>query len=114
MAKPQFKLYLTDEMARKVSDATLRLKAAGRNVSRNEVLTQLIEEGLGVWARESDVISRVEGGISRLLDQNNRLLEQIAHQDQLIRSILLSMADGDMEQVDELVKTIKEKDLKNA
>jgi hypothetical protein len=106
MRKVEFKLYLTPELADQVVETTARFRSAGRQVSRNEVLEQLIGDGFRLWRRETEVISRVEAGIAGLIDQS-------ARQDRLLRSILLTLADGDMEEYRRVIETI-EKEGSNA
>jgi hypothetical protein len=106
MRKVEFKLYLTPELADQVVETTARFRSAGRQVSRNEVLEQLIGDGFRLWRRETEVISRVEASIAGLIDQS-------ARQDRLLRSILLTLADGDMEEYRRVIETI-EKEGSNA
>jgi hypothetical protein len=100
MRKVEFKLYLTPELADQVVETTARFRSAGRQVSRNEVLEQLIGDGFRLWRRETEVISRVEASIAGLIDQS-------ARQDRLLRSILLTLADGDMEEYRRVIETIE-------
>ena len=72
MRKVEFKLYLTPELADQVVETTARFRSAGRQVSRNEVLEQLIGDGFRLWRRETEVISRVEASIAGLIDQSAR------------------------------------------
>ena len=106
MRKVELKLYLTPELADQVVETTAQFRSAGRQVSRNEVLEQLIEDGFRLWRRETEVISRVEASIAGLIDQS-------ARQDRLLRSILLTLADGDMEEYRRVIETI-EKEGSNA
>jgi hypothetical protein len=106
MRKVEFKLYLTPELADQVVETTARFRSAGRQVSRNEVLEQLIGDGFRLWRRETEVIGRVEASIAGLIDQS-------ARQDRLLRSILLTLADGDMEEYRRVIETI-EKEGSNA
>lgn len=106
MRKVEFKLYLTPELADQVVETTARFRSAGRQVSRNEVLEQLIGDGFRLWRRETEVISRVEASIAGLIDQS-------ARQDRLLRSILLTLADGDWEEYRRVIETI-EKEGSNA
>ena len=106
MRKVEFKLYLTPELADQVVETTARFRSAGRQVSRNEVLEQLIGDGFRLWRRETEVISRVEASIAGLIDRS-------ARQDRLLRSILLTLADGDMEEYRRVIETI-EKEGSNA
>jgi hypothetical protein len=106
MRKVEFKLYLTPELADQVVETTARFRSAGRQVSRNEVLEQLIGDGFRLWRRETEVISRVEASIAGLIDQS-------ARQDRLLRSILLTLADGDMEEYRRVIETV-EKEGSNA
>jgi hypothetical protein len=103
MKKVELKLYLTPELAGQVADATARFHRAGRQVSRNEVLEQLIGDGFRLWRRETEVISRVEASIAGLIDQS-------ARQDRLLRSILLTLADGDMEEYRRVIEIIERED----
>jgi hypothetical protein len=103
MRKVEFKLYLTPELADQVVETTARFRSAGRQVSRNEVLEQLIGDGFRLWRRETEVISRVEASIAGLIDQS-------ARQDRLLRSILLTLADGDMEEYRRVIEIIERED----
>ena len=100
MRKVEFKLYLTPELADQVAETTARFRSAGRQVSRNEVLEQLIGDGFRLWRRETEVISRVEASIAGLIDQS-------ARQDRLLRSILLTLAEGDRAAYREVMDTIE-------
>ena len=102
----EFKLYLTPELADQVVETTARFRSAGRQVSRSEVLEQLIGDGFRLWRHETQVITRVEASIARLIDQS-------ARGDRLLRSILLTLADGDMEEYRRVIETI-EKEGSNA
>ena len=106
MRKVEFKLYLTPELADQVVETTARFRSAGRQVSRNEVLEQLIGDGFRLWRRETEVIGRIEASSAGLIDQS-------ARQDRLLRSILLTLADGDMEEYRRVIETI-EKEGSNA
>jgi len=103
MRKVEFKLYLTPELADQVVETTARFRSAGRQVSRNEVLEQLIGDGFRLWRRETEVIGRVEASIAGLIDQS-------ARQDRLLRSILLTLADGDMEEYRRVIEIIERED----
>lgn len=87
-SKLEFKLYLTADLAGRVSGAVNQFRAAGRKVSRNEVLEQLIEDGFRMWRRDAQAAGRVEASVAKLLDT-------AASHDRLLRSILLTLADGD-------------------
>jgi hypothetical protein len=88
MTKVEIKLYLEPELADQVTAATAQFRGAGRKVSRNEVLEQLIQDGFRWWRREAQVVNRVETSIAKLMDQS-------ARQDRLLRSILLTLAEDD-------------------
>lgn len=89
--KVEVKLYLSPELAGQVADATAQFRGAGRKVSRNEVLEQLIQDGFRMWRREAQVVDRVEATLGKLMDQ-------VAKHDRLLRSILLTLAEGDREE----------------
>ena len=100
MTKVEIKLYLEADLAGRVGDAVNQFRGAGRKVSRNEVLEKLIEDGFRMWRREAQVVNRVEAGI-------DRLAEQSARHDRLLRSILLTLADGDWEEYRRVIETIE-------
>lgn len=106
MTKVEIKLYLEPDLAAQVTETTAQFRSAGRRVSRNEVLEQLIEDGFRMWRREAQVVNRVETGIGKLLDHSTR-------QDRLLRSILLTLADGDVAEVRKAVETIEREDSAN-
>ena len=103
MTKVEIKLYLEAELAGRVADAVDQFRASGRRVSRNEVLEKLIEDGFRTWRREAQVVHRVEAGI-------DRLAEQSALHDRLLRSILLTLADGDRTAYREVLDAIEKED----
>jgi hypothetical protein len=98
--KVPYKLYLPYELGRQVEDAHKQFSSAGRKVSRNEVFQQLIEDGFKMWRREKQQISRVETTLATLLDRATQT-------DKLVRSILLTLAEGDQEEVARLIQTIE-------
>ena len=104
--KVEFKLYLDPDLASQVTDTTAQFRSAGRKVSRNEVLEQLIEDGFRFWKREAQVINRVESTMAKLLDQS-------ARQDRLLRSILLTLAEGDQAEYRRAIETIEREDSAN-
>jgi hypothetical protein len=101
------KLYLDDELSAQIAETMAQFKSAGRKVTRNAVLKQLIEDGYKMWRREAQVVNRVEATIGKLLDQS-------ARQDVLLRSILLTLADGDKDEVAKLISTIEQEVKANA
>ncbi len=107
MNKVELKLYLDGELAEQVSAAVAQFRSAGRKVSRNAVLEQLIEDGFKAWRKEAQVVNRVEGTIGKLLDQS-------ARHDRLLRSILLTLADGDKAAYREALETIEREEAANA
>ncbi|QQP94016.1 hypothetical protein IGS68_34810 (plasmid) [Skermanella sp. TT6] len=107
MTKVEFKLYLEPNLASQITETTAQFRGAGRKVSRNEVLEQLIEDGFRLWRREAQVVNRVEAGIAKLLDQS-------ARQDRLLRSILLTLAEGDQVEYRRVIETIEREDAGNA
>lgn len=100
MNKVELKLYLEPELAEQVAGAVAQFRGAGRKVSRNEVLELLIQDGFKVWRREAQMVNRVESTIAKLLDQS-------ARHDKLLRSILLTLADGDKAAYREVLATIE-------
>ena len=76
MTKVEFKLYLEPNLASQITETTAQFRGAGRKVSRNEVLEQLIEDGFRLWRREAQVVNRVEAGIAKLLDPQEHAPEQ--------------------------------------
>jgi hypothetical protein len=107
MSNPGLKLYLEPELADQVAGAVAQFRAAGRKVSRNEVLVQLIEDGFRSWRKEAQIVNRVEATIGKLLDRS-------ARHDVLLRSVLLSLAEGDKAEVAEMISTIEKEDKANA
>src|SRR5688500_6547145 len=105
--KVELKLYLEPALADQVAAAVAQFRGAGRKVSRNEVLEQLIEDGFRSWRKEAQVVNRVEATIGRLLDQS-------ARHDRLLRSILLTLADGDKTAYREVLATIEQEEVANA
>ncbi|QQP92723.1 hypothetical protein JL101_032480 (plasmid) [Skermanella rosea] len=103
MRKVEVKLYLDPDLASRVAEATTRFRSAGRKVSRNDVLEQLIEDGFRMWRRETEAVGRVEASIARLLDRS-------ARHDRLLRSILLTLADGDQAEYRRVVGIIERED----
>jgi hypothetical protein len=103
MTKVEIKLYLEADLAGRVGDAVNQFRSGGRKVSRNEVLEKLIEDGFRMWRREAQVVNRVEAGI-------DRLAEQSARHDRLLRSILLTLADGDRAAYREVLDAIEKED----
>jgi hypothetical protein len=98
MSKVQAKVYLEPELAEMITAATLRFKSAGRNVSRNDVIVQLLQDGFRFWRQEADMAARVEGSVGKLTDE-------IRKQKRVLETILLSIAEGN---VDEYKSAIKE------
>jgi hypothetical protein len=106
-SKVEFKLYLDTELAGQVAGAVNQFRAAGRKVSRNEVLERLIADGFRLWRRKAQVVNQVEAGIGQLLDRS-------ARHDRLLRSILLTLADGDRDEYRALMATIEKEDTADA
>lgn len=100
MSKLEYKLYLTPDTGKQVEEATKQFRAAGRKVSRNEVIEQLIEDGFRMWRREAQVVTRVEATLAQLLDRAEK-------QDRVLQSILLTLAEGDLEEVQAVMKRIE-------
>jgi hypothetical protein len=107
MSKIEVKLYLNAELADQVMETVTQFHSAGRKVSRNAVLEQLIEDGFRSWRKEAQVVNRVEATIAKLLDQSTR-------HDRLLRSILLTLADGDHNEYRNVLRTIEKEDTANA
>jgi hypothetical protein len=107
MTKVELKLYLDAELAAQVAETVAQFQGAGRKVSRNAVLEQLIEDGFKAWRKEAQVVNRVEATIGKLLDQS-------ARHDRLLRSILLTLADGDKAAYREVLATIEREETANA
>jgi len=105
--KVEFKLYLDADLAGRVTETLAQFRGAGRKVSRNEVLEQLIEDGFRMWRREAQAVGRVETSVAALLDQS-------ARHDKLLRSILLTLADGDKAAYREVIETIEREETTNA
>lgn len=102
MSKVELKIHLKPELAEQVITTHKQFNSAGRKVSRNEVIEQLIEDGFRLWRRETQAVSKVEATMAQLLDHAER-------QDKVLKSILLTMADGDENEVAALMQTIEEK-----
>ena len=102
-SKIEHKLYLDADLAGRVAAAVDQFRGAGRKVSRNEVLERLIMDGFRMWARETQMTDRVEAGIGKLLDQS-------ATHDKVLRSILLTLADGDKTAYREVLDAIAAED----
>ena len=102
-SKLEFKLYLDADMAGRVTDAVNQFRSAGRKVSRNEVLEELLAAGFRMWRREARMTDRIEAGIGKLLDQS-------ATHDRLLRSILLTLADGDKAAYREVLDAVERED----
>lgn len=79
------------EMATNITKAYERFSAAKRKVTRNDVIVQLIEDGFKAWRRETNANDQMAATISKLLDQ-------LAKQDRMLRSILLTLAEDDKEE----------------
>ena len=62
--------------------------------------TNLSKDGFRSWRREAQVVNRVEASVGKLLDQSSK-------HDRLLRSILLTLADGDKEEVRQIMATIE-------
>lgn len=107
MSNPGLKLYLDPELQAQVAETVAQFRSAGRRVTRNDVLVQLIEDGFRSWRKEAQVVNRVEATIGQLLNHS-------ARHDRLLRSILLSLADGDKNEVRKLIETIEKEDKINA
>lgn len=105
--KVEVKLYLDPQIAEQVAGAVAQFRSAGRKVTRNEVLVQLIEDGFRAWRKEAQVVNRVEASIGKLIDQSGR-------HDRLLRSILLTLADGDKAAYREVLDTIEKEETANA
>ena len=79
---------------------TTPVGGAGRRVSRNTILEQLIRDGLRLWRREIEQSDRVEAGLAQLIERS-------ARHDRLLRSILLTLAEGDRAAYREVMDTIE-------
>lgn len=97
--KTETKIYLPSEVFDQVEEATKQFRGAGRQVSRSEVITQLVEDGLGVWRREKNTLPRIDATLGVLLDR-------VEATDKILRSILLTLADGDKAEVERLIATV--------
>lgn len=100
MSKVEFKVYLPPDLAEQVIQTTAQFKGAGRKVSRNEVFEQLIEDGFKLWKREAQVVNRIETTMAQLLDMATR-------HDKLLQSILLTLAEGDKDEVKRVIQEIE-------
>ena len=98
--KVEIKLYLEAGLAGQVQEAVAQFRGAGRRVSRNTILEQLIRDGLRLWRREIEQSDRVEAGLAQLIERS-------ARHDRLLRSILLTLAEGDRAAYREVMDTIE-------
>lgn len=97
--KIETKIYLPPDVFEQIDEATKQFRGAGRQVSRSEVITQLLEDGLGVWRREKNTLPRIDATLGVLLDKAEAT-------DKILKSILLTLADGDKAEVERLIATI--------
>ena len=104
--KTVYSVAVDAEMATNITKAVERFHAAKRKVSRNDVIVQLIDDGLAVWRRE------VDPGV-QMAETVAKLSEQIARQDRMLRSILLTLADGDVQEYEEVMATIEAQEKAN-
>lgn len=104
--KTVYSVAVDAEMATNITKAHERFIAAKRKVSRNDVIVQLIDDGLAVWRRE------VDPGV-QMAETVAKLSEQIARQDRMLRSILLTLAEGDVEEYEGIMKTIEAQEKAN-
>jgi hypothetical protein len=98
--KTVYSVAVDAEMATNITKAHERFKAAKRKVSRNDVIVQLLDDGLSVWRREVDPGAQMAETVARLS-------EQIARQDRMLRSILLTLAEGDEEEYRDVMSKIE-------
>lgn len=103
MRKVEWKMHLNPALAERVQDAWKTYQKAGRRVSRNAVVEQLLEDGFRMWERDNQVVTRVEGSISKLVDQTTR-------HSKILDTILLNLADGDVDEVKRLKQIIEKGD----
>jgi len=99
MSKTQIKAYLEPELAEKIAAATERFRAAGRTVSRNDVINQLLQDGFRFWRQEADMATRVEGSVGKLANE-------IRKQRRVLDTILLSITDGNPDEYKAAIKEI--------
>jgi predicted regulator of amino acid metabolism with ACT domain len=98
--KTAYTVNLPYELGRKIEDTHKQFSAGSRYVSRNEIFQRLIEDGYRMWKREAQTVSVIEMALSTLV-------ERMTVQEKLMRSILLTLAEGDVEEVDRLMKMVE-------
>lgn len=98
--KTAFKVYLDPDLAEQVIQTHKQFSSAGRDVNRSEVIEELIRGGFKLWRRETEAVNRLEGTLAQLLDHANRT-------DKILKSILLTLVEGDKDEVKSLLHTIE-------
>lgn len=104
--KTAFKVYLDSKVADLIIDTHKRFASGGRDVNRSEVIEQLIQDGFKMWAKEEQAVTRFEGTLAHLLDHAEKT-------DRLLKAILLTLADGDKDEVKNLLNNV-DRELTNA
>lgn len=89
--KYEYKVSVDADMATRITMAHERIQACKRKVSRNDVIVQLLEDGFSQWQGHIDVNTRLEATVAKIAAR----MEQ---QDRMLRSILLTLAEGDKEE----------------
>ena len=100
MSKVEMKTYFEPDLAKQILDTHKQFCSAGRKVSRAELIEQLVKDGFRLWRKEQQVMTTVETTMAHLLDHAER-------QDRILRSILLTLADGDEGEVAKVMQTIE-------
>ena len=98
--KTPLNVYFDPDLVEQIIQTHKQFSSAGRDVNRSEVIEELVRGGYKLWRRETEAVSRLEGTLAQLLDHANRT-------DRVLKSILLSLAEGDKDQVKALLHTIE-------
>lgn len=97
MTKVPIRVYLEAGLAGRIEEATARFRAAGRQVARNDVVVQLLEDGFQSWGGDERLVERVDRALAQVLDR-------LSVQDRVLRSVLLTLASE--EETDEFLDEV--------
>jgi predicted regulator of amino acid metabolism with ACT domain len=98
--KTGYTVYLPYQLGRQVEDTHKLFAAGNRRVSRNDVFVQLVEDGFRYQRRETQAVGRIEVSVATMADRMESF-------EKLLRSILLTLAEGDTDEVERLLRTIE-------
>lgn len=98
--KVEWKLALDPELAERIEAVHAQYKAANRKTHRNDVIVQLIEDGFRWWSKEQQKIDGLDATLGKLLDQSKQ-------QDRLLRTVLLTLAEGRADEYQRVIDTIE-------